>query len=218
MALLQVSGHLELRVHASVISTTRSCRDIINLGTYLQDLSISMQYSRHEHSHRGLFLQGLSLKFFRRVLKGWECVPRVLVTSKLGSYGVAKREALPPVEHRRTRYLNNWTEDSQQPTRRRQRVIYMFKSAAHAQRFVCSFGRIREHFSPRWRLLQAGKYRAERLHRFQVWHEVTRVGADGQRYQRQAGPRPSCFSGSLYYSPPGLRSTTPSQPPFVVTS
>lgn len=43
-------------------------------------------------------------------------VPQVIVTNKLKSYGNAKREILPRVEHRQSRYLNNWIEVSHQPT------------------------------------------------------------------------------------------------------
>ena len=49
-------------------------------------------------------------RFFRRLLKGLRCVPRVLVTDKLASYQVAHREVMPSVEHRRSRYLNIHTE------------------------------------------------------------------------------------------------------------
>ena len=44
-------------------------------------------------------------RFFRRLLKGLQDVPRVIVTDKLRSYGVARRELLPKVEHRKSRYL-----------------------------------------------------------------------------------------------------------------
>ena len=46
-------------------------------------------------------------RFFRKLLKGLCYVPRVIVTDKLGSYGAAKSEILPGVEHRQSRYLNN---------------------------------------------------------------------------------------------------------------
>ena len=49
-------------------------------------------------------------KFFRKLLKGLTYVPRVIVTDKLKSYGAAKREILPGVEHRQHRYLNNRAE------------------------------------------------------------------------------------------------------------
>jgi putative transposase len=39
-------------------------------------------------------------KFFRKLLKGCPYVPRVLLADKLASYGAAKQEVLPSVEHR----------------------------------------------------------------------------------------------------------------------
>jgi putative transposase len=39
-------------------------------------------------------------------------VPRVLITDKLASYGVARRRVMPGVEHRRSKYLNNRAENS----------------------------------------------------------------------------------------------------------
>jgi putative transposase len=74
-------------------------------------------------------------RFFRKLLKGLRYVPRVIVTDKLKSYA-AKREILPSVEHRHSRYLNNRAEVSHQPTRRRERQMKRFKSARHAQRFL----------------------------------------------------------------------------------
>jgi transposase-like protein len=38
-------------------------------------------------------------KFFRKLLKGLRYAPRVIITDKLRSYGAAKREILPSVEH-----------------------------------------------------------------------------------------------------------------------
>jgi putative transposase len=46
-------------------------------------------------------------RFFKRLLKRLQYAPRVIITDKLRSYGVAKRQLLPDVEHRQSRYLNN---------------------------------------------------------------------------------------------------------------
>ncbi len=78
-------------------------------------------------------------RFFRKLLKGCTYVPRAIITDKLGSYGAAKRECLPSVEHRQNRYLNNRAENSHQPTRKRERVMQRFKSPGHAQRFLSAF-------------------------------------------------------------------------------
>jgi putative transposase len=60
-------------------------------------------------------------RFFRKLLKGCQYVPRVSLTDKLKRYGVAKQELLPSVGHRQHRYVNNRAETSRQPTRQRER-------------------------------------------------------------------------------------------------
>jgi putative transposase len=112
-------------------------------------------------------------KFFRKLLKGCQYVPRVLITDKLKSYGAAKRELLPGVEHRQHRYLNNRAENSHQPTRQRERRMQCFNSAGHAQRFLAAYGPIAQHFRPRRHRFSAHDYRQEMVQRFQIWGEVT---------------------------------------------
>lgn len=72
----------------------------------------------------------------RKLLKGHCRSPRVISTDKLRSYGAAKRDIMPGVEHRSHKGLNNRAENSQQPVRRRERIMRRFKSARHLQRFV----------------------------------------------------------------------------------
>jgi len=67
-------------------------------------------------------------RLFKRLLKGLQYAPRVIITDKLRSYGVAQRHLLPDVEHRQSRYLNNRAENSHRPTRRRERQMQRFKS------------------------------------------------------------------------------------------
>jgi putative transposase len=112
-------------------------------------------------------------KFFRKRLKGLRYVPRVIITDKLQSYGAAKREILPGVEHRQHRYLNNRAENSHQPTRQRERRMQGFKSPGHAQRFLSAYGPIAQHFRPRRHLLSASDYRQEMQRRFDTWQELT---------------------------------------------
>src|SRR4028119_801738 len=77
-------------------------------------------------------------RLLRKLLKRQGRVPRVMVTDKLPSYGAAKRELMPSVEHRRHRGLNNRAENSHQPTRRRERQMKKFKSPGQAQRFLAA--------------------------------------------------------------------------------
>ncbi len=114
-------------------------------------------------------------RFFRKLLKGLQYVPRVIIMDKLKSYAAAKREILPGVEHRQHKRLNNRAENSHQPTRLREKKMRKFKSAKHAQRFLCAFGPITGHFQPRRHRLRAKEYRALLQGRFQTWNEVTGV-------------------------------------------
>jgi putative transposase len=112
-------------------------------------------------------------KFFRKLLKRLTYVPRVIITDKLKSYGAAKREILPGVEHRQHRYRHNRAENSHQPTRQRERRLQGFKSPGHAQRFLSAYGPIAQHFRPRRHLFSAPAYRQEMKQRFQIWAEIT---------------------------------------------
>jgi len=118
-------------------------------------------------------------RFFRKLLKGLCYVPRVIVTDKLGSYGAAKREILPSVEHRQSRYLNNRCEVSHQPTRRRERHMKRFKSVRHAQQCLVSHTPIHNHLQLRRQRLSASEYRAARNHAFTTWRDVTGTARAG---------------------------------------
>jgi putative transposase len=113
-------------------------------------------------------------RFFRKRLKELQYVPRVIITDTLKSYGAAKRDILPGVEHRQHKGLNNRAENSHQPTRLREKKMRHFKSARQAQRFLSAFGPISEHFKPRRHRLSAEDYHATLQDRFQSWKEITR--------------------------------------------
>lgn len=123
----------------------------------------------------------------RKLLQGLQDVPRVIITDKLNSYGAAKREILPGVEHCQSRYRNNRCEHSHRPTRQREQRMQGCKSAGHAQRFLSAYGPIAQHFRPRRHLLSAANYRQEMRNRFASWAEMTsteraasRVGRTGE--------------------------------------
>jgi putative transposase len=111
-------------------------------------------------------------RFFRKLLKGLTYVPRMRIMDKLTSYGAAKREILPGVEHRQRRYLNNQCEHSHQPTCQRACRMQGCTSAGHAQRLLSAYGPIAQPFRPRRHLLAAA-YRQAVRHRFERWAERT---------------------------------------------
>jgi putative transposase len=111
--------------------------------------------------------------FFRKLLKGCQYVPRAIITDRLKSYGAAKREIVPSVEHRERRYLNNRAENSHQPTSQRERRMQGFKSPGHAQRFLSAYGPITQHFRPKRHRLPTPAYRQVMVQLFQIWQEIT---------------------------------------------
>src|SRR5438445_3765381 len=60
-------------------------------------LDILVQSRRNKHAAK---------KLFRKLLKGVRYIPRVIITDKLKSYGSAKREIVPGVVHRQSRYVS----------------------------------------------------------------------------------------------------------------
>lgn len=55
-----------------------------------------------------------------RLLKKQGLAPKKIVTDKLRSYGAAKRDVMPAIEHRSHKGLNNRAENSHLPLRKRE--------------------------------------------------------------------------------------------------
>jgi putative transposase len=116
-------------------------------------------------------------RLLRKLLKRQRRAPRVMVTDKLASYGAAKRDLMPAVEHRRHRGLNNRAENSHRPTRRRERQMKRFKSARQVQRFLSAHDQISNLFHLRRDHVSAAQYRAARTRAFERWSEVSGIAA-----------------------------------------
>src|ERR671928_245226 len=116
-------------------------------------------------------------RLLRKLLKKQMRPPRVLITDKLASYGAAKKELMPGVEHRQHKGLNNRAENSHQPTRRRERQMKRFKSAGQAQRFLSAHDRIGNLFHLRRDHVTAADYRTARTGAFRIWAEVSGIAA-----------------------------------------
>jgi putative transposase len=81
------------------------------------------------------------------------------------------------VTRRRWKYLSNRAENSDQPTRIRERVMKRFASPGQAQRSLSAFGSIQQHFRPRRHLIGAPEWRHEMTNRFAVWHQIIAAAA-----------------------------------------
>jgi putative transposase len=117
-------------------------------------------------------------RLLRKLLKKQTRAPRVMITDKLASYGAAKREIMPGVEHRQHKGLNNRAENSHQPTRRRERQMKRFKSPGQAQRFLSAHDQIANLFHLRRDAITAIEYRAARTRALSIWAEVSSVVAE----------------------------------------
>lgn len=69
-----------------------------------------------------------------------------MITDKLRSYGAAKWQVMPDVEHRAHKGLNNRAENSHVPLRKRERTMQGFRSPGSLQRFVSIFSSFRNLF------------------------------------------------------------------------
>jgi len=155
---------------------------------HLDEVVITMQGKQH-YLWRAVDQEGYTLdilvqsrrntkaarRFFRKLLKGLQYVPRVLITDKLKSYAAAKKTIMPDVEHRPHKGLNNRAELSHQPTRQQERQMRRFKSPRQAQRFLSAHGPINNLFYLRPHRIPAAQYRVARQEAFNTWSQVTSV-------------------------------------------
>lgn len=107
-------------------------------------------------------------RFLKKLMKRWGN-PRVLVTDKLRSYGVAIRELCPGADHRQHKRLNNRCEASHRHTRRREKIMGKFKSARQAQMFLSAHDQTATLFRPEHHRLTAISYRHARADAFSLW-------------------------------------------------
>ncbi len=107
-------------------------------------------------------------KFLVQLVCRWG-KPRVIVTDKLGSYGIAIRSLVPSVNHRAHKGLNNRIEGSHRPTRKREKIMGRFKSPRQAQRFLAAHDQINAIFRPRRYRLTANSYRHARCDAYDLW-------------------------------------------------
>ena len=116
-------------------------------------------------------------RLLRKLLKKQMRPPRVMITDKLASYGAAKREIMPGIEHRQHKGLNNRAENSHQPIRRRERQMKRFKSPGQAQRFLSAHDQIANLFHLRRDAITAIEFRAARTRALSIWAEVSGISA-----------------------------------------
>ncbi len=112
-------------------------------------------------------------RLMRKLLKSQGRAPRVMITDKLRSYGAAKREIMPGVDHRSHKGLNNRAENSHLPFRKRERTRQGFRSVGSLQHFVSIFSAIRNLFVPSQTNRSAVQIRTHRRQAMAAWEAVS---------------------------------------------
>lgn len=112
-------------------------------------------------------------RLLTRLLKKQGLAPKRMITDKLRSYGAARRQVMPDVEHWSHKGLNNRAENSHVPLRKRERMMQGFRSPGGLQRFVSIFSAIRNLFVPPRSKRSALSIHIHRLNAIAEWNAAT---------------------------------------------
>ncbi|WP_028956947.1 IS6 family transposase [Sulfitobacter sp. 20_GPM-1509m] len=110
-----------------------------------------------------------------KLMKRWGFVPKRIITDKLRSYGAAKREVAPGLDHWSHKGLNNRAENSHLPFRKRERVMQSLRSPGALQRFVSMQSATRNCFAAPDRRRSALTIRYHRLEALESWNYAANV-------------------------------------------
>ena len=110
-----------------------------------------------------------------RLMKRWGFVPRRIVTDKLRSYGAAKRDVAPGLDHWSHKGLNNRAENSHLPFRKRERVMQGYRSPGGLQLFVSIYSATRNCFSVPAHRRAALTNRYHRMEALRAWKAAASV-------------------------------------------
>lgn len=95
--------------------------------------------------------------------------PRVIATDLLRSYIEPIKALAPDADHRAHEGPNSLIEGSHRSTRKREKIMGLFKSARQAQKFLSAHDEINIIFRPRHYRLSANSYPHARSHAFDLW-------------------------------------------------
>lgn len=111
-------------------------------------------------------------RLLTRLLKKQGIGPKRMISDKLRSYGAARRQIMPNVEHRSHKGLNNRAENSHVPLRKRERTMQGFRPPGSLQRFVSVFSALRKLFVPPRSQRSALQIHLHRLRAIAEWKAV----------------------------------------------
>ena len=109
-----------------------------------------------------------ALKFLIKTMKRYG-QPHVIVTDKLRSYGAAMKVIGNADRQETGRWLNNRTENSHLPFRRRERAMLRFRRARTLQKFVSVHTSVHNHFNQERHLYSRDIFKANRTAALAEW-------------------------------------------------
>jgi putative transposase len=114
-------------------------------------------------------------RLLTRLMRKQGITPKRIITDKLPSYGAARRQVMPRVEHRSHKGLNNRAENSHLPLRKRERTMQGFRSVRGLQRFTSIFSAVRNLFVPPHSRRSALATHLHRLQAMAAWKAAAGV-------------------------------------------
>jgi putative transposase len=114
-------------------------------------------------------------RLLTRLMKKQGMAPKRIITDKLSSYGAARRQVMPRVEHRSHKGLNNRAENSHLPLRKPERMMQGFQSVGGLQQFTSVFSAARNLFVPPHSHRSALATHVYRLRAMAVWKSAAGV-------------------------------------------
>ena len=109
-----------------------------------------------------------ALRFLRKAMKRYGS-PEVIVTDKLRSYGAAMNIIGNAKKQETGRWLNNRSEISHQPFRRRERAMSRFRRTQTLQKFVSVHASVLNHFNQERSLSRRCHFKAARAVALSEW-------------------------------------------------
>ena len=113
-----------------------------------------------------------ALKFLRKSMKRFGS-PKIIVTDKLRSYGAAMK-VIGNAERQETgRWLNNRSENSHLPFRRRERAMLRFRRMRSLQKFVSVHASVHNHFNQERHLYSRTNFKLNRTAALVEWRQLS---------------------------------------------
>ena len=98
--------------------------------------------------------------------------PEVIVTDKLRSYGAAMKVVGNAPKQETGRWLNNRSENSHHPFRRRERAMQRFRKMRSLQKFAAVHSSIHNHFNQERHLYSRSNFKLNRAAALAEWRQL----------------------------------------------